>query len=264
MSRVITLTTDFGTRDAYVAAMKGVILTITPKARLVDVTHEVPPQDVREGAYILDTASRYFPEGSIHVGVVDPGVGTARRAVVLRTERALYVAPDNGLLTPVLQREFPLEVISLDNPTYWRQEVSHTFHGRDVFAPVAAYLARGVPLPAMGTPISARDLVILEWPQARRVAADRVEGMVVHTDRFGNIVTNIPATLLEGAEGLWTFEVAGQQVRGLKSAYADVPVGTPLALIGSNGTLEFSIRDGNAARAWNVRAGEYVRAWQKK
>lgn len=263
MGRIITLTTDFGTQDAYVAAMKGVILSITADVDLVDVTHEIPPQDVREGAYIMDTATRYFPDGSVHVGVIDPGVGTERRAIAVRTERALYVVPDNGLLTPILQREYPLESVQLDNPIYWRNKVSHTFHGRDIFAPVAAYLARGVPLNAIGTPIDPKDLVRLEWPEAVRTPDGYVEGIVVHVDRFGNIVTNIPATLLKGTPDRWVFAVNGKQLRGLKKAYAEVPQGEGLALIGSNDTLEFSLRDGNAAQAWDVKPGERVRAWHE-
>ncbi len=262
VSRIITLTTDFGTADPYVAAMKGVILSIAPAAYLVDVTHEIPPQDVWRGAYVMDTSTRYFPEQSIHVGVIDPGVGTERRAVVVRTERAYYVAPDNGLLTPILQREYPLEAVVLDNPTYWRQHVSHTFHGRDVFAPVAAYLARGVPLSALGTPIDPESLVRLDWPAPRVPEAGRVEGIVVHIDRFGNIVTNIPAQLLEGPAEAWRFRVDGQVLQGLKRAYAEVERGEPLALIGSNQTVEFSLREGNAAQAWDVRVGDNVVAWR--
>ena len=264
MGRIITLTTDFGTQDAYVAAMKGVILTIAPDVYLVDVTHEIPPQNVREGAYVMDTATKHFPEGSIHVGVVDPGVGSARRAIAVRTERALYVAPDNGLLTAILQREYPLEAVHLDNPIYWRNQVSHTFHGRDIFAPVAAYLARGVPLNAIGTPISTDELIRLEWPEPVRTPDGHVEGIVVHIDRYGNIVTNIPSNLLDGAAEAWVFSVDGQQLRGLKSAYAEVDVGEGLALIGSNDTLEFSLREGNAARAWNVKPGDRVRAWREE
>ena len=256
--RVITLTTDFGTRDPYVAAMKGVILSITPNVHLVDVTHEIPPQDVWRGAYVMDTSTRYFPDQSVHVGVVDPGVGTERRALVVRTERAFYVAPDNGLLTPILQREHPLEVVQLDNPTYWRREVSHTFHGRDVFAPVAAYVARGVPLSALGTPIPLEELVRLDWPAPRVDEEGRIVGIVVHVDHFGNIVTNIPAHMLEGDPDEWRFRVDDQELRGLHRAYAEVPVGAPLALIGSNGTLEFSLRQGNAAQAWNVQVGDPV------
>lgn len=258
--RIITLTTDFGERDPYVGAMKGVILGITPEVTIVDITHHVPPQDVRAAAYILASATPYFPQGTIHVAVVDPGVGTERRAVVVRTERAFYVVPDNGLLTPILLREPVVEAVHLTNDTYWLPQVSHTFHGRDIFAPVAAYLARGVPLNALGTPLAAEDLVRLEWIPPRALEDGSVEGMVVHVDHFGNIVTNIPADMLPGPEAEWEFEVGGHRVRGLKRAYAEVKVGEPLALIGSNETLEFSVREGNAAALWGVRVGEVVRA----
>lgn len=257
--RVITLTTDFGLRDPYVAAMKGVILNITPQAILVDITHEVPPQNIREGAYVLDKASRYFAPGTVHVAVVDPGVGSARRPLAVQTDHAFYVLPDNGLITPILRRESLVRAVHLTNPDYWLPEVSHTFHGRDIFAPVAAYLARGVPLESLGTPVE--DLVLLSWSEARALPDGSVEGVVVHIDRFGNIVTNIPASLLDGDPERWTFQVSQHRLRGLKSAYTDVPVGASLALIGSNKTLEFSIREGNAAATWGVQAGDPVRAW---
>lgn len=260
LHRIITLTTDFGEQDPYVGAMKGVILSIAPDVIVVDITHHVPPQNVREGAYILSSAVPYFPKGSIHVAVIDPGVGTERRPLAVRTERAYYVVPDNGLLTPVLQQEPVLEAVHLTNATYWLPHVSHTFHGRDIFAPVAAYLARGVPLNALGTPVAPEDLVRLEWTAPRALPDGTVEGMVVHVDHFGNIVTNIPADMLSGPADAWEFEIKGRRVRGLRGAYAEVGIGEPLALIGSNQTLEFSVREGSAAALWGVQVGEVVRA----
>ncbi len=260
--RIITLTTDFGEQDPYVGAMKGVILGITSRVVLVDITHQVPPQNVREGAYILASVTPYFPDNTIHVVVVDPGVGTARRPLAIRTERAYYVVPDNGLITPVLRRERVEEIVHLNNDTYWLPKVSHTFHGRDIFAPVAAYIARGVPLYALGTPLKEEEIVHLEWPDARALPDGSIEGMVVHVDHFGNIVTNIPAEMLDGAPESWVFQVNEHRLRGLKQAYAEVAVGEALALIGSNNTLEFAIREGNAAAAWNVQAGDPVRAWR--
>ncbi len=258
--RIITLMTDFGERDPYVGAMKGVILGITPEVTIVDITHLIPPQNVYEAAYVLSSATPYFPAGTIHVAVVDPGVGTERRPIVVHTERAYYVAPDNGLLTPIFQRERVLEVVHLTNDTYWLPRVSHTFHGRDIFAPVAAYLARGVPLNALGILLTPEDLVQLEWFPAQTLPDGSIEGMVVHIDHFGNIVTNIPAHMLSDPPEAWTFEVGGRRVRGLKRAYAEVDVGEPLALIGSNETLEFSVREGNAAALWGVEVGDMVRA----
>lgn len=262
--RVITLTTDFGTQDQYVGAMKGVILSIAPDVHLVDITHEIPPQNVREAAYILASTAPYFPEKTIHVAVVDPGVGTERRPIAVRTRKAFYVAPDNGLLTPVLKVDPPEEVVHLNNPTYWRPQVSRTFHGRDIFAPIAAYIARGVPLSAMGEPIPVEGLVTLPWPEARVLSDGSIEGMVVHVDRFGNIVTNIPADMLTGKRDAWVFRVGRQELRGLRTAYAEVDVGEPIALIGSNATLEFSVREGNAAARWRVQAGDPVRAWREE
>lgn len=258
--RIITLTTDFGTRDPYVGVMKGVILGITPEVTIVDITHQVPPQDVWEGAYVIASAIPYFPKNSIHVVVVDPGVGTERRALAVHTESGYYVAPDNGVLSPIFTHEKVLEIVHLTNRTYWLARVSHTFHGRDVFAPVAAYIARGVPLSALGTPVQLDDVVRLEWPAPQVTDDGAVRGIVVHVDHFGNIVTNIPASLLDGPPDAWEFEVGGHRIRGLKQAYAEVAIGTPLALIGSNDTLEFSIRQGNAAQTWGVRVGDSVEA----
>ncbi len=261
--RIITLTTDFGTQDQYVGAMKGVILGIAPDVRVVDITHEVPPQNVREAAYLLASLVPYFPERTIHVVVVDPGVGTERRALAVRTARAVYVVPDNGLLTPVLKYDPPEEIVHLNNPTYWLDRVSRTFHGRDIFAPVAAYIARGVPLHALGTPLAPEEIVRLSWPEARVLPDGSIEGMVIHVDRFGNIVTNIPAEMLGGDPNGWVFRIGQQQLRGLKRTYGDVAVGEPLALIGSNDTLEFSLREGNAAAQWHVQTGDPVRAWRE-
>ncbi len=258
--RIITLTTDFGDHDHYVGAMKGVILSTTPDVILVDITHHIRPQDVHQAAYILSSATPYFPQGTVHVAVVDPGVGTERRPLVVRTHRALYVAPDNGLLTPIYEREGVEEAVHLTNSTYWLPRVSHTFHGRDIFAPVAAYLARGVPLNALGKPVAPEDLVRLKWHSPRRVDEKCIEGMVVHIDHFGNIVTNIPAEMLDAPPEAWEFEVGGHRFRGLKRAYAEVEIGEPLALIGSNQTVEFSVREGNAAAVLGVQVGEKVYA----
>ena len=258
--RVITLTTDFGEQDHYVGAMKGVILNTTPEVVLVDITHQIPPQNIRQAAYILSSAVPYFPTGSIHVAVVDPEVGTERRPLAVRTPRALYVAPDNGLLTPIYETEGVVEAVHLTNSTYWLPHVSHTFHGRDIFAPVAAYLARGVPLNALGKPVPPENLVRLEWHFPKELPDGRIEGMVVHIDHFGNIVTNIPADMLDAPPDVWEFEAGKHRLRGLKGAYAEVEVGEPLALIGSNRTVEFSVREGNAAALLGVRVGDKVYA----
>lgn len=256
---IITLTTDFGLQDAYVGAMKGVILSIAPGATIVDITHCIPPQAVAQAAFILAAAAPYFPTGTVHVVVVDPGVGGQRRPIAVQTAQAVFVAPDNGVLTPILQSGAsggsPMAVIHLTRREYWLPQVSHTFHGRDIFAPVAAYLARGVPITSLGEPIS--DPVVLDLPQPRRMPDGSLEGQVVYVDQFGNLVTNIPAEWLDRAVQ-WRIEVAGHTVERLSATYSDVPSGHLLALIGSVGALELAVREGSAARALGVSIGEPV------
>ena len=211
-SGIITLTTDFGTSDTYVAEMKGVILGINAGARIVDITHQVPPQDISEGAYAIGRSHLAFPAGTVHVVVVDPGVGSSRDAIVVTTPSGIFVAPDNGVLTNILNRKAggdggavtPLpegyRAYRLTNSGYWRHPVSSTFHGRDVFAPVAAHLTIGAPPSDMGE--EAGSVVALSHNQVRREGTS-LTGRVQHVDRFGNLVTNIPAGLLSPTETPW-------------------------------------------------------------
>jgi hypothetical protein len=254
---IITLTTDFGLADGYVGIMKGVILSIARDVVLVDLSHDIPPQDVREGIFLLDGVAPYFPEGTIHLAVVDPGVGSQRRALVVHTARACYVGPDNGLFTRPLA-EIGAQVWELDRPEFWRPHVSSTFHGRDIFAPTAAHLAKGVPPAAMGRPIA--DPVRLAIAGPARAADGAICGQVVHVDRFGNLMTDVPASWVAG-EG-WQCGIAGETIRGLSDTYAAAGPGALLALIGSGGTLEIAERNGNAARRLGVKAGEGVSLWR--
>ena len=205
MSAVITLTTDFGLSDAYVASMKGVILSINPEARIVDISHQIPPQDIAQAAFVLASAHKFFPKGTIHIVVVDPGVGTKRRIVILKTPSACFVAPDNGVLSYVLepyQAKFPekakmrkihlppeVAAINVSQTQFFRKPVSATFHGRDIFAPVAAYLSLEKPASDFGKPLS--QLSILAMEQAHRGEDGSVIGKVTHIDSFGNVITNI-------------------------------------------------------------------------
>lgn len=256
---IITLTTDFGLQDAYVGAMKGVILSIAPEVTIVDITHCVPPQAVAQAAFILAVTVPYFPLGTVHVVVVDPGVGSQRRPIAVQTSQAIFVAPDNGVLTPILQSSTsegaPVTVIHLTRREYWLPQVSYTFHGRDIFAPVAAYLARGVPITSLGEPID--DPVMLDLPRPRRLPDGSLQGQVVYVDQFGNLVTNIPAEWLDRTTQ-WQIEVAGHTVERLSATYSDVPSGHLLALIGSAGALELAMREGSAARALGIGIGEPV------
>lgn len=261
---IVTLTTDFGTQDGYVAAMKGTMLSISPDLRFVDVTHDVPPQDVMEAAWVLRESAWTFPEGSVHLAVVDPGVGTARRPLAARfrpagTDREhLFVGPDNGLLS-LLSDEAPIRAVVLDRPEFWRStRTSRTFHGRDVFAPVAAHLARGARLRDLGT--LTEETTSLRWPLPR---ADEqgVEGSIVHVDRYGNCVTNIPRETVEAhrADRPVSVYAGSTIIRGLSETYAHAAAAEPLALFGSTGALEVSVNKGDAAELLSLSRGGAVR-----
>jgi S-adenosylmethionine hydrolase len=251
---VLTLTTDFGQEDGYVGTMKGVILSIAPQARIVDISHDITPQNIRQAAYVLSTAAPYFPPDTVHVVVVDPGVGSARRPIAVRTESACYVAPDNGVLSYPLA-EPQAAVVHLDRPAYWLPAISHTFHGRDIFSPVGAHLAAGVAFDAVGSAIS--DAVAFPLPQPERLADGSLRGQVLHADRFGNLITDIPMSWLSEGEG-WSFEIAGQRIVGLSVTYAAVGRGTLVALAGSEGLLEIAVREGSAAEVLGADAGTEV------
>jgi len=258
----VTLTTDFGLKDAYVAAMKGAMLAVEPGLRLVDVTHEVTPQDVMEAAFVLRQVVPYFPAGTIHLAVVDPGVGTARRALAARfaTPEGLhtFVGPDNGLLALLLDGAEPEAAVSLDDPTFWRtSDPAPTFHGRDVFGPAAAHLAAGRRLDEVGSPIDAIERLHWALPLADE---EGVRGWVVHVDRYGNAVTNIPRVLLEGLRGGRGLKVytGAAILEGLRPTYGAVAHGEPLALYGSSGYLEIGVRGGDAAALLSIRKGSPV------
>ncbi len=258
MSAIITLTTDFGTRDAYVAEMKGVMLEIAAAAgrplHLVDVTHDVAAHDVTEGALALDAAVPYFPAGSIHLAVVDPGVGTDRRGLVVQTDRAVLVGPDNGLFTPFLDGSAAWRAYELRAPEYRLASVSRTFHGRDVFAPAAAHLATGVTPDRFGPRVL--DPLRLSWPTVRAVAG-AVAGAVLHVDRFGNLVTSIRAETLEELGRAAHIRLGGRPLP-LVGTYGDLEPGQAGALIGSSGRLEVAVREGSAAARFKARRGTPV------
>ena len=332
---IITMTSDFGQYDGYVGTMKGVIHTLLPNAKVVDISHEIAPHQINEGAFIVYRAYRYFPAGAVHIAVVDPGVGSSRRPIVLVTRHGTFVGPDNGIFTYVLRAELAaqheagrapadgaepenpanpdgdgdgLEVpggpawaggmwgvapnwegyeptgrrrrmprfgqggdaelpraYHLDNPNYWLPSVSSTFHGRDVFAPVAANLASGAHPERIGSPISLDSLVKLPIgaPRVHRSSKGvTIVGQIVHVDRFGNIITNLPdrllAPILERHERP-VVEVGGHVIKGLAHSYTDVKEGQPVALIGSERLLEIAVRNANAAHRMKVRTGDPVR-----
>lgn len=263
---IVTLTTDFGLRDGYVAAMKGAMLRRAGKRaaalRLVDVTHEVPAQDVMAAAFVLAQAAPQFPEGTVHLAVVDPGVGTDRRGIAAEFQLGgrpyRFVGPDNGVLPLLLNEAEPDAVVSLDRPAAWGvPEPSATFHGRDVFGPVAAALAAGAALGDVGSPVDR--LTPMHWPLPR-VDEQGVDGMVVHIDRYGNCVTNITRDDIERYAGGRPFKCyvgAGVIPRSARS-YGHVEAGEPLTLFGSTGHLEVAVNGGNAAALLSVARGASV------
>jgi hypothetical protein len=286
----IVLTTDFGPASAYVGMMKGVILGINPSAIVVDLTHQIQPQDITQAAFVLGTSHRFFPHQSIHVVVVDPGVGTDRRALLLVTPTARFLAPDNGVLSFMVQQSWqqadqksplpPFEkggpggistpeesnrvpvppgcaAYQLTNPQYWLQPVSHTFHGRDIFAPVAAHLSLGAAPETVGQRVT--ELIWLPTPEPTR-QGNTIQGRVITTDHFGNLITNISDQWLAGADAV-RVEIKGRRIVGLSHTFHDAEskgAGLLLALVGSHGYLEIALRDGNAAAALGAGPGEPV------
>jgi S-adenosylmethionine hydrolase len=252
--RLITLTTDFGVRDSFVGVMKGVILGICPDARLVDLTHEIAPQDVRGAQLALESAVAFFPPGTIHLAVVDPGVGSARRPLALESGGQRFVGPDNGLFTFTLA-DPGWTAVTLEVSRYRLPEVSGTFHGRDVFAPAAAHLACGVALAELGP--RARDLVRQPLPVARREGASLL-GEVLVADRFGNLITSITVGQLRGAPGV-AVEVGWRSLGALRATYAEGERDRAAPILGSQGRLEIFVRDGDARALLGAGPGTPVR-----
>ena len=251
---LITLTTDFGATDAFVGIMKGVIASRAPDVRVVDVTHGVPPQDVLAGALVLRHAVPYFPAGTIHVAVVDPGVGTARRPLCVETTRAVLVGPDNGLLSLAAPAADVRRILHLTNDKLFCSPRSGTFDGRDVFAPIAAAIASGTPLSTLGPVVPDMERLELATPVRE---GQRLHGEVIYVDGFGNLVTNVPEAALP-AGGRCTIEVASTRIPGVAPSYSAVMPGTPVALIGSWGLLEIAVRNGSARSALKAAVGQPV------
>jgi len=276
MGTIITLTTDLGLTDAYVAAMKGVILSINSEAKLIDICHCVKPQNISQAAFVLGTAYQFFPPKTIHVVVVDPGVGTERRAIVLRTPLADFVAPDNGVLSYVIrpfshqptadntnQQQIELapelEAVAITKPQFWRSPVSPTFHGRDIFAPVAAQLSLGFPLTDFGDIINS--VTVLPLPHPHWTPDGKLVGHILHIDSFGNLITDIKSDDLSQTGQSITIEVGNQLITGLSRTYAEGK--GLLALVGSSGHLEISLKDGSACARLDAEVGDEVRIGQQ-
>ncbi|MGK7947388.1 MAG: S-adenosyl-l-methionine hydroxide adenosyltransferase family protein [Xenococcaceae cyanobacterium] len=241
--KILTLLTDFGLEDVYVGVMKGAIATINPDIYVVDLTHEIPAQNIAAARFCLLNAYAYFPENTVHVAVVDPGVGSHRRGVAIQYDRGYLVGADNGLFSGVLAKSPAIAAVKLTNSDYWRvPNPSNTFHGRDIFAPVGAHLANGIPLQKLGKAIAPDSLIQLPLPELE-ISATEIIGCIQYIDRFGNLITNIPADAIEGKS--WTVIVKEREISCGKT-YSDVAVGETIALVGSHNWLEIAVRNGNA------------------
>jgi S-adenosylmethionine hydrolase len=254
---ILTLTTDFGISGPYVAAMKGVVLGLAPLARLVDVSHSIAPQDVAGGSFVLAAVAGYFPAGTVHLAVVDPGVGTDRKLIAVAVDDQFFVLPDNGLIAGVLQGRDPSGTWEIRNPTLRRPVVAPTFHGRDILAPASAHLLLGGDPADLGPPLES---LVLPWSPGPREDRAGLTGEVVFLDGFGNLISNIPADRLGAAPpSEWSIEILGRSIAGLIGTYADRPGGTLVGLVGSSGRVEVAVVNGDAARHLGAARGTPLR-----
>ncbi len=284
--RVITLLTDFGYQDAYVGIMKGVIAGINPLANIIDICHNVPPQDIFNGAYLLYTAYKYFPKNTIHVAIIDPGVGSKRDIVCIKTKDYFFLVPNNGLLSFIVQEEKPKGIFRVTNNKYFLPTTSNTFHGRDIFAPVAAHLSLGIKPQLLGIKIN--QLTLLDIPKPTSKKTGLLEGQIIYIDRFGNLITNIKREHLTQYslnqtqnKDQWSEDrsqtsdtlkktskkkiplpcntietnIGKKKITGLSKTYTDAKPGEPLVLFGSAGFLEVSVNQGNAQEYFKVDKG---------
>jgi S-adenosylmethionine hydrolase len=253
--KIISLLTDFGLRDGYVGIMKGVIWQIVPEIQIADISHNISPQNILEGAIAWGRTVPYFPDGSVHIGVIDPGVGTQRRPIAARLGSHYFVLPDNGLISIMLdsaeKKDQPIEFVHLDNTKYWLPEISNVFHGRDIFSPVGAHLAKGIQLKELGSPID--DPVLLEIPHPHS-SPRCVRGEVISIDNFGNLASNIMQSDLDGL-GAVAVHIAGFEIDGLVNTFGERPPGELIALYGTRSDLLISVVNGNAAQQLKVNVG---------
>ena len=253
---IITLTTDFGAADWFVGTMKGVVLGIAPRAQMVDISHDIAAGDIRAGAFALAASCTFFPKQTIHVAVVDPGVGSRRRAIAVQTANYVFVGPDNGVLSLALRREKIKAVHQITNEQLFVHPVSNTFHGRDIFAPIAAKLSKGLPIGKVGARL--KNFVQLTWPEPQHTA-NSIKGEIVYIDRFGNAITNIGnATLAAPAEGSCEIFLRGKRLCALHSFYQAVPHGSVVAVPGSSGFLELAVNGGSAAKKHRLNIADAV------
>ncbi len=260
----ITLLTDFGDSDEYAGVIKGVILSVAPKARIVDLTHKIAPHDIVQAAYVLEASRPYFPKGTIHTVVVDPGVGSERKIVALKKDGQYFLAPDNGVLS-LLLRDRKIEAgVRVENSEFFLPDVGNTFHGRDIFAPVAARLFLGTPMENLGPPVDPAELAVLPISRASVSRDFVISGTVVYIDRFGNLITNVEAKTLRDLCALFpektpVAEVGGATIAGVQSSYGSVRENMPLMIFGSRGCLEVAVNRSSASRVLGVEKGTPLR-----
>jgi len=260
---IITLLTDFGAEDVYVGVMKGAILSINPSAVVVDVCHYIDPQNLIEAAYLITSSYRYFPKGTVHIIVVDPGVGGNRSIVAVKLSGHMFLAPDNGVLTLLMDEGKVDAIVCVENTRYFLNSISRTFHGRDIFAPVGSHISKGVPIEKLGPRLSMQDLIRLSIPRPYVSNKDELIGTIISIDRFGNCISNINENCLNkfvknNAEKRLEIKIGNTVIKHLSRTYTDVEPGCPLAVIGSFGFLEISLNCDNAGHRLHIEKGDTI------
>ncbi len=265
----IVLTTDFGTDDIYLGVMKAIIYSMAPDANIIDLTHSIAPQNFKQAAFLLSVSVKYFPKNTIFLTIIDPGVGTARNMIAMKCKDYTFLSPDNGTLSYVLQHYTPDAIYSITEKEYFLDDISATFHGRDVFAPVAAHLANGLDISKLGERVSPLSLITVPDAQCFLDAQNIWHGEILHIDRFGNIVTSLKAETMDinpyhfaKQELNWMFELGSIKIRYLSQTFADVNIGDYLAYVGSFGYIEIGKRDGNAAKELGIMTGQNIYGWK--
>jgi len=243
MNNLITLITDFGIQDHYVGIMKGVITGISTECKIIDLTHSLEPQNIKQAAFILDISYKYFPKGTIFVVVVDPGVGSDRKAICVKTQDYYFLAPNNGVLSYCLQKQKIEKSIDINNPEFHLPDKSNTFHARDIFAPCAAHIANGIPIEKLGSELPENELIKCK-PLKIIKSGNSIEGEIIYKDRFGNLITSIHESDIPKDKTKITLKIGEQEIKGISNTFSDVKKGELLAYIGSSGYLEIGIRDG--------------------
>ena len=261
---IVTLVSDFGTKDAYVGTMKGVVLSVNPAAVIIDITHHIEPQNLTQAAYIIPSVYKYFPENTVHIIVIDPGVGGDRAVLAAKINKHIFLAPDNGVLTLLWKDTEVDAIIRVENTRFFLKPVSQTFHGRDIFAPVGAYLSKGIDIRTFGPTLHKKDVVHLRLNEPYINENHELVGAVVFVDRFGNCVTNIDESRLNKLreteqDNRLEIIIGEKRINGLSHSYCDVEPRNPLAVVGSCGYLEIAVNGGNAKNYFNIQAGDTIR-----